>query len=84
MFDSHPYPKPLDELEFEAWLENGRASKLSYRYLLIIWDELDEQYAPAYVEHQEEISRYEKFGESTGRESLVAIYDLYSESRMFV
>ncbi|UXP31151.1 hypothetical protein N6H18_12410 [Reichenbachiella agarivorans] len=82
MFDSSDYPKPLDESLFNSWLENGRLSKISYAYLLIIWDELEGNYLPLLVEHRDRISDYEQYGNSTGRESLVAAYDLYSESRI--
>jgi len=82
MFDNNQYPKPLDEDLFHDWLENGRESKLSYRYLLVVWDELDGRYTPVYTQHNDEKDRYEKYGESTGTESLVAVYDLYSESRI--
>ncbi len=82
MFDGSDFPKSLDEDLFDAWLANGRESKLSYNYLLIIWDELESGYQPVYVESRGEISDYAKHKISTGREKLVAAYDLYSESRI--
>ena len=82
MFNSPDYPKSLEESKFESWLEEGRESKLSYTHLLIIWSELDNEYKPVYVESRDAIKKYEKFGESIGQESLVAAYDLYSESRI--
>ena len=82
MFDNLQYPKSLEEELFHTWLEKGRESKLSYRYLLIIWDELEAQYNPVYAHDGDEIDSYEKFGAATGREALVAVYDLYSESRI--
>jgi hypothetical protein len=83
MFDSTEYPKSLDEAVFDSWLEHGRASKIPYAYLLLIWDELDEKYSPVYVENRSEIDGFEKYGDSAVRQVLVAAYDLYSESRVF-
>jgi len=82
MFDGPGFPKSLDEEVFNGWLENGRLSKIGYSYLLIIWDDYDSNYRPVYAEHRDEISQYETYTASTGRESLVASYDLYSESRI--
>jgi hypothetical protein len=82
MFDGAAFPKPLEEEDFEAWLEAGRASKIGYNYMLIIWDNYDDDYQPVYVEERDSIHKYERYENSTGRESLVAAYDLYSESRV--
>lgn len=82
MFDGSDYPKSLDEAQFDDWLENGRQSKIRYAYLLIIWNELDAAYLPVYTENRATINTYELFGESSGYESLIAVYDLYSESRI--
>lgn len=82
MFDGSGFPKSLDEEVFNLWMENGRASKIRYSYLLIIWDEYESNYRPVYAEQRAEISEYEVYKTSTGRESLVAAYDLYSESRI--
>jgi hypothetical protein len=82
MFDGPGFPKSLDEETFNGWLENGRQAKIGYHYLLIIWDEYDSSYQPFYAEKRDEIGQYEKYGESPRRESLVAAYDLYSESRI--
>jgi len=82
MFNGASFPKPLEEDVFEAWLESGRNSKIGYKYLLIIWDNYDDDYQPVYVEERESIHKYERYESSTGRESLVAAYDLYSESRV--
>jgi len=82
MFDGSDFPKSLDEEVFNLWLENGRQSKIGYNYLLIVWDEYESDYRPVYVERRDEIGEYETYGTSTGRESLVAGYDLYSESRI--
>lgn len=82
MFDGPDYPKSLEEEMFDAWLENGRTSKLGYSHLLIIWNELESAYQPVYTDNRETISRYEVYGQSTSQESLVAAYNLYSESRI--
>lgn len=82
MFDSSDYPKPLDESLFEEWLEKGRTSKISFAYLLIIWNEIEASYLPVYTENRAGFAEYEIYGEATTHESIVAIYDLYSESRI--
>jgi hypothetical protein len=82
MFNGPDFPKSLDEEVFSLWLENGRLSKIGYNYLLVVWDRYDSLYRPVYAEHRDEIGTYETYKSSTGRESLVAAYDLYSESRI--
>jgi|TARA_R100000789_G_C2987295_1_gene145119 hypothetical protein len=82
MFNGSSFPKSLEENIFEDWLEAGRTSKIGYKYLLIIWDNYDDDYQAVYVEDRESIYKYERYESSTGRESLVAAYDLYSESRI--
>ncbi len=84
MFQGSDYPKPLNESTFESWLEKGRESKISYVFLLIIWDEFESKYLPVYAENRESFKEYELYGFSTGQESLVAVYDLYSESRIYL
>jgi hypothetical protein len=49
---------------------------------MIIWDGYESAYRPMYAAHRNEIGQYETYETSTGRESLVAAYDLYSESRI--
>ncbi|MBL0745555.1 hypothetical protein [Chryseolinea lacunae] len=82
MFNGPDFPKSLDEEVFNLWLDNGRQSKIRYTYLLIVWDEYEAAYRPVYAERREEIGEYEIYKTSIGRESLVAAYDLYSESRI--
>ncbi|GAA5031742.1 hypothetical protein GCM10011506_20100 [Marivirga lumbricoides] len=82
MFDGSAFPASLDEAIFENWLEKGRDSKIGYAYLLVVWDAYDQKYIPVYKEGREAIETFEKYESSTGRESLVAAYDLYSESRV--
>ncbi|AWW28693.1 hypothetical protein DN752_00235 [Echinicola strongylocentroti] len=82
MFDSSDYPKALDEELFQSWLEQGREMKISYNYLLIIWNMMEEIYQPAYIEEREEWNEYERYPNNTGQDALVAVFDLYSESRV--
>lgn len=82
MFESPDFPKSLDESIFESWLESGRSRRIPYAYLLVIWDELEANYFPIYAEERSEILEYERMGQSSGRQTLVAAYDLYSESRI--
>ncbi|WP_215226165.1 hypothetical protein [Echinicola shivajiensis] len=84
MFEGSDYPKALSEELFENWLEEGRAKKIRYNYMLIIWNVVDETYKPQYVESREEFSGYETYPNNTGQEGLVAVYDLYSESRIML
>ena len=82
MFDGSDYPKSLDEEAFDHWLEKGRLSKIRYSYLLIIWDAVEEDYVPIYIENRGSIEPYEHYPNASGREALVAVYDLYSEARI--
>jgi hypothetical protein len=82
MFNGPGFPKPLEEDTFNSWLETGRLSKLSYKYLLIIWDEYDARYLPVYATDRDELDNYQAYKQSVGRESLIAAYDLYSESKI--
>lgn len=82
MFEGADFPISLDEEVFNVWLENGRRSKRRYNYLLIIWDEYDSTYRPYYAEDRDEIEKYQTYSKSTASESLVAAYDLYSESKI--
>ena len=82
MFEGLKFPKSLDESLFDSWMEAGRASPISYCYLLIFWDELEEKYLPGYALNRGEIAEHEKYGYSPAMQLLVAAYDLYSESRV--
>lgn len=82
MFNGPDFPLSLEEDVFDEWLEAGRLHKIRYNYLLIIWDAFEQKYVPVYTEKREDARQYEKYGESIGQESLVAVYDLYSESRI--
>lgn len=82
MFDGSDYPAALDGEQFAEWLEAGRMSKISYSHLFIIWDAMDALYKPVYAEQRNEIEEYALYPEAKGYESLVAAYDLFSESRV--
>lgn len=82
MFEGASFPKSLDEQVFENWLESGRQSRIPYNYLLIIWDDIEVEYQPVYVESREDIGGYDRYTNTPGRQLLVAAYDLYSESRI--
>ena len=82
MFEGVDFPGSLDEELFESWLEKGREARVGYHYLIILWDALEMSYKPAFVETRSQLEGYERYGQATGREALVAIYDLYSESRI--
>jgi hypothetical protein len=82
VFNGPDYPKSLEESLFESWFAMGRASRIPYTYLLIVWDEVEEKYFPVFAESRNEIQDYERYGQSPVRQTLVAAYDLYSESRV--
>jgi len=82
MFENKDFPQPLAESTFENWLEKGRAHKIGYKYLLIVFDAVAAEYLPIYAEERNVIASYQPFHKAVGRESLVAAYDLYSESRI--
>jgi hypothetical protein len=82
MFESPDYPNSLSETTFYSWLEKGRASKIPYAYLLIIWDDLEETYMPLFVENREELNQYNSKNPSYSHQRFIAAYDLFSESRI--
>lgn len=84
MFDGPDYPKPLDEELFDQWLEKGRESKIKFEYMAVIWDDFESKYLPAYIESRDGLSAYDLYGSSVAQESLVAVYDLYSEARISI
>jgi hypothetical protein len=49
---------------------------------LVLWDDLEQEYLPVYVENRAGIQGYEKYGCSPAQQLLVAAYDLFSESRV--
>lgn len=82
MFESTEYPKPLEEDRFEQWLEEGRQSKMRYEYMLVVWDELNQEYQPDYVPSRAELDKHPLWGRHSGHTATIAAYDLYSESRI--
>ena len=84
MFYGPDYPDSLDAETFDQWLEEGRAQKINYEYMLLLWDTFEEKYKPTYVENRNHFNDYEWYGESVNNETIVAIYDLYSEARITV
>ena len=84
MFDSPDYPKFLDEDRFEAWLEKGRESKIAYEYMLVVWDDVAQDYHPTFAENRAHIKelKISPWGNSVEQESVVAVYDLFSEARI--
>ena len=82
MFEGRDYPKSLSEHQFEAWLEEGRDSAINYEYMLVIWDEFEAMYKAEYVENRTVLSSYPIFGQDIAQETVIAVYDLYSESRI--
>lgn len=84
MFDSPDYPKSLSEDLFEEWLEKGRESKIGFEYMLVVWDDVASEYKPVYAESREHIKtlKISPWGNSVEQESLIAVYDLFSEARI--
>ncbi len=74
--------KALDESVFDSWLEKGRDSRLGYHYLLILWSEMEEEYKPVFAASRSEVETHDT--NTNSYEILVAVYDLYSESRVSV
>lgn len=70
--------KALSEDQFETWLEKGRDSAIGFHYLLIIWNELDQEYQVQFLTERIQIFEYKP---STS-EALIAAYDLYSGTRI--
>jgi hypothetical protein len=82
MFESPDYPSPLNESIFNTWFEKGRASKIPYAYLLVLWDELDTRYFPVFIENRKEVEEYKLKANSPGHSRFIAAYDLFSETRI--
>lgn len=77
MFDGLGFSKSLDEDTFDQWLINGRESKINYEFMLVIWEEGEQDYTPVYLERREEIHEHQ------GNHSIiVAAYHLFSETKI--
>ena len=84
MFDSPEFPQSLDEDLFDEWLEKGRMSPISYEFMLVVWDETAGDYHPLYAESRQDVADKNpgyKTG-NVGHSYTIAIYDLYSESKL--
>lgn len=79
MFETQ-FNTPLDETTFEQWLIAGRESKLGYLYVLVLWNATEQSYRPIYASSREELQRHL----AEPNESIVAAYDIYSESRIML
>lgn len=84
MFEGRDYPKSLDESQFETWLDEGRENPINYEYMLVIWDEFESTYKAEYVENRAALSNIAIFGVDIAQETVIAVYDLYSESRVAI
>lgn len=82
MFENLNLGESLDEELFDHWLDSGRESKIRYSYLVILWDEVEKDFRPVYLEDREELERYvENKGVAVG-DLVVGAYDLFSESKV--
>lgn len=72
--------RPLEEHVFEEWLEKGRSDRMGFHYLIVVWNAFDREYQPVYRTSREEAEAYQP----GLQEHQIAIYDLYSESRIEV
>ena len=79
MFENQ-YPASLSEDLFENWLEIGRNHKAGYYFLVILWDEWELNYKSVFIRDRDEAINYHL--SLSLHENLVAVYDLYSESRI--
>ncbi|EIM78531.1 hypothetical protein A3SI_03383 [Nitritalea halalkaliphila LW7] len=82
LFQSPDYPAPLSETRFHHWLEAGRASKMPYAYMAILWDELEGAYQVLYLEERKEVLALPRYNQSPERQTLIAAYDLYTEGKI--
>lgn len=80
MFESEKFSKSLDSDVFDQWLEQGRQSRLGYQYMLVVWQVLEEDYKPIYLENRNDYAKI--IDVSNLYETIVAAYDLYSESKI--
>ncbi len=82
MFENAGFPKSLDEDTVQEWLEKGRESKIYYKFLLIIWNEFAADYQALYLEDRDKLKEYQRLDTSNAAETLIAVYDVFSESRI--
>lgn len=77
MFDGLGFSKTLSEDTFDQWLINGRESKINYEFMLVIWEEGEQDYCPIYLERREEIDEHQG-----SHSTVVAAYHLFSETKI--
>ncbi len=77
MFDGLGFSKSLDEETFDQWLVNGRESKINYEFMLVIWEEGEQDFCPVYLEQRHEIEAHQ-----ANHSIIVAAYNLFSETKV--
>lgn len=82
MFESNDRPESLSEDQLNEWFEKGRAHKISYEYLLIVWDEYERIYSKVLAEDKKDLKSIQKQTQASPAEKIIAVYDLFSESRI--
>ena len=80
MFESSEHTGSLSEEEFDEWLEKGRSARIGYEYMVVIWNQWENGIQRVYQENRSEVKQY--IQRMDANETLIAVYDLYSESRM--
>lgn len=81
MFENLKFPIPLEESRFDEWLVQGRASKIRYNYMVVLWDDSEKDYRPVYLVERADLERY--VNDTNNVSSVpVAGYDIYSESKI--
>ncbi len=81
MFDNLNFSAALDEQRFDDWLVQGRGSKIRFSYMVVLWDEIEKDYRPVYLSERSELNKYQE-NARTVSDVVVAIYDLYTESKV--
>ncbi len=82
MFENLNFSKSLSEDLFESWMEKGRESAIGYNYLIVMWNAYEEEYNPVYIEDREGLQKYSHQDVLTISETIVAMYDLFSGTRI--
>ena len=72
---------PLSEDRFDEWLIAGRASKIRYAYMIVLWDESEREYRPIYLPDRNALESYDVNSAGVG-DVFIAAYDLYTESKI--
>jgi hypothetical protein len=52
--------------------------------MLVVWDDVENEYRPVYAESRDHIKALKlgNYGDTVEQESVVAVYDLFSEARI--